>query len=264
MRAPAPPLIAVTTSEMRTSAALTATAESDPPRPEMVLGLTYLEAVQHAGGVPVVIPPLASEMVGPFLDRVDGLCLAGGPDIHPAAYGAEPHPRLGPTEPRLDAFELELVRAADERALPVLAICRGAQIVNVARGGALHQHLPDAVGESVHHRQVIAASQPTHPVTVAPGSRLAELFGRGRTEVNSFHHQAASRMGEGLVPTAWATDGTVEAFEGTGERFLVCVQWHAECLVGRHGHGELFTELVAAAAGVPARETAPVASARPA
>ena len=100
MRAPAPPLIAVTTSEMRTSAALSATAESDPPRPEMVLGLTYLEAVQHAGGVPVVVPPLVSEMVGPFLDRVDGLCLSGGPDIHPAAYGAEPHPRLGPTEPR--------------------------------------------------------------------------------------------------------------------------------------------------------------------
>ena len=159
MRAPGPPLIAVTTSEMRTSAAMTATRESDPPRPEMVLGLTYLEAVQHAGGVPVVVPPLASEMIGTFLDRVDGLCLAGGPDIHPAAYGAEPHAFLGPTEPRLDAFELELVRAADERGLPLLAICRGAQLVNVARGGALHQHLPDVVGESVHHRQTIAASE---------------------------------------------------------------------------------------------------------
>jgi gamma-glutamyl-gamma-aminobutyrate hydrolase PuuD len=120
------------------------------------------------------------------------------------------------------------------------------------------------VGDSVHHRQTIAASQPTHPVTVAPGSRLAGIFGRGRTDVNSFHHQAASRIGDGLVPTAWATDGTVEAFEGPGGRFLVCVQWHAECLVGRRGHGDLFTELVAAAAGVTARESAPAASARPA
>ena len=264
MGARALPLIAVTTSEMRTSAALSATAESDPPRPEMVLGLTYLDAVQQAGGVPVVVPPLSPEMIGPFLDRVDGLCLSGGPDVHPAAYGAEPHPRLGPTEPRLDAFELGLVRAADERGLPVLAICRGAQVVNVARGGALHQHLPDAVGETVHHRQTVAASQPTHPVTVAPGSRLAEIFGRGRTDVNSFHHQAASRMGDGLVPTAWATDGTVEAFEAPGDRFLLGVQWHAECLVGRRGHDELFTQLIAAAAGAGARETAPAAHARPA
>jgi len=264
MGARALPLIAVTTSEMRTSAALTNTAESDPPRSEMVLGLTYLDAVQQAGGVPVVVPPLAQEMIGPFLDRVDGLCLSGGPDVHPAAYGAEPHPRLGPTEPRLDAFELGLVRAADERGLSVLAICRGAQVVNVARGGALHQHLPDAVGETVHHRQTVAASQPTHPITVAPGSRLAEIFGRGRTDVNSFHHQAASRMGEGLVPTAWATDGTVEAFEAPGDRFLLGVQWHAECLVGRRGHDELFTRLVAASAGAGAREIAPAAHARPA
>ena len=264
MGARALPLIAVTTSEMRTSAALTATAESDPLRPEMVLGLTYLEAVQQAGGVPVVVPPLPAEMIGPFLDRVDGLCLSGGPDVHPAAYGAEPHPRLGPTEPRLDAFELALVREADERGLPVLAVCRGAQVVNVARGGALHQHLPDAVGETVHHRQTAAAGEPTHPVTVAPGSRLAAIFGRGRTDVNSFHHQAASRMGDGLVPTAWATDGTVEAFEAPGDRFLVGVQWHAECLVGRRGHDALFAELVAAASGAGARESAPAASARPA
>jgi putative glutamine amidotransferase len=264
MGARALPLIAVTTSEMRASVALSATAESDPPRPEMVLGLTYLEAVQQAGGVPVVVPPLAPEAIGPFLDRVDGLCLSGGPDLHPAAYGAEPHPRLGPTEPRLDAFELALVRAADERELPVLAICRGAQVVNVARGGALHQHLPDAVGETVDHRQTAAAGQPTHPVTVAPGSRLAAIFGRGRTDVNSFHHQAASRMGEGLVPTAWATDGTVEAFEAPGDRFLVGVQWHAECLVGRRGHRALFAELVAAAAGAGAREIAPAVRARPA
>ena len=112
------------------------------------------------------------------------------------------------SEARFDAFELALARAADERGLPVLAICRGAQVVNVARGGALHQHLPDVVGEAVQHRQTAAACEPTHPVTVAPRSRLATMLGRGRVEVNSFHHQAASRIGEGLVPSAWAPDGT--------------------------------------------------------
>jgi putative glutamine amidotransferase len=242
----APPLIAVTTSELRAGGGPAAVAEADPQRPEMVLGLTYLDAVAEAGGLPVVVPPLSEASVGPFLDRVSGLCLSGGPDVDPGAYGAAPHPRLGPTEPRFDAFELALARAADERGLPVLAICRGAQVVNVARGGALHQHLPDVVGEAVQHRQTAAAREPTHPVTVAPRSRLATMLGRGRVEVNSFHHQAASRIGEGLVPTAWAPDGTVEAFEAPGERFLVGVQWHAECLPA---HGVLFSALVTAAAG---------------
>jgi putative glutamine amidotransferase len=245
MSVSAPPLIAVTTSEMRTSAALTATAEADPPRPEMVLGLTYLEAVSRAGGVPVVVPPLPAAAVGPFLDRVDALCLSGGPDLHPAAYGAHAHSRLGPTEPGLDAFELALVRAADERDLPVLGICRGAQVINVARAGALHQHLPDAVGETVQHRQTVPAGRPTHPVTIAPDSRLADLLGSGRVAVNSFHHQAVSRIGRGLVPTAWAPDGAVEAFEGRDDRVLIGVQWHAECLAGRAGHA-LFAALVAA------------------
>jgi putative glutamine amidotransferase len=246
VRACAPPLIAVTTSELRAGGGPAAVAEADPQRPEMVLGLSYLDAVAQAGGLPVVVPPLPEASVGPFLDRVSGLCLSGGPDLDPAAYGATPHPRLGPTEPRFDAFELALARAADERGLPVLAICRGAQVVNVARGGALHQHLPDVVGGAVQHRQTAAAREPTHPVTIAPRSRLATMLGRGRIEVNSFHHQAASRIGDGLVPTAWAPDGTVEAFEAAGERFLVGVQWHAECMTA---HGALFAAFVAAAAG---------------
>jgi putative glutamine amidotransferase len=242
----APPLIAVTTSELRAGGGPAAIAEADPQRPEMVLGLTYLDAVAGAGGLPVVVPPLPEEAVGPFLDRVSGVCLSGGPDLHPSAYGATPHPRLGPTEPRFDAFELALARAADDRGLPVLAICRGAQVVNVARGGALHQHLPDVVGDTIEHRQVAAAREATHPVTVAPNSRLATILGRGRLDVNSFHHQAASHIGDGLVPTAWAPDGTVEAFEAPGERFLVGVQWHAECLAP---HGVLFSAFVTAAAG---------------
>jgi putative glutamine amidotransferase len=244
----APPLIAVTTSELRPGGGPAAIAEGDPQRPEMVLGLTYLDAVAGAGGLPVVVPPLAAEAVGPFLDRVSGVCLSGGPDLHPSAYGATPHPRLGPTELRFDAFELALARAADERGLPVLAICRGAQVVNVARGGALHQHLPDDVGDAIEHRQKQPAREPTHVVTIAPRSRLATILGSRRVEVNSFHHQAASRIGDGLVPTAWAQDGTVEGFEAPGDRFLIGVQWHAECLTAEAGHAALFAAFVAAAA----------------
>ncbi len=243
-----PPLIAVTSSEMRVAALSNPTPEGDPPRREMALGLTYLEAIQRCGGIPVVVPPIASpEAMSALLDRVDGLCLSGGPDIDPTLYGAEPDPHLGPTERPLDEFELSLFRAADERDMPVLAICRGAQMVNVARGGTLHQHLPDVVGESLDHRQEEAAREVTHPVTVTLHSRLGEILGQHWVGVNSFHHQAVRDLGAGLVVTATAPDGTVEAFEAPDRSFLVGVQWHAECLVEREEQASLFRSLMAAA-----------------
>ena len=119
-----------------------ATDQADPPRQEMVLGMRYLEAVGRAGALAIVVPPMPGPAIPALLERVDGICLSGGPDLHPDAYGAAPHAELGPTEPRLDAFELALARAADERDMPILAICRGMQVLNVARGGTLHQHLP--------------------------------------------------------------------------------------------------------------------------
>ena len=119
------PLIAVTTSEMRHNPFDVATPEADPPRQEMVLGMKYLEAIGRAGALAMVVPPLPGPAIPALLDRVDGICLSGGPDLHPDAYGAAPHAELGPTEPRLDAFELALARAADERDMPILAICRG-------------------------------------------------------------------------------------------------------------------------------------------
>src|SRR3954451_15055146 len=172
------PLIAVTTSEMRYNPFDLATEQADPPRTEMVLGMKYLEAVGRAGALAIVVPPMPGPAIPALLDRVDGICLSGGPDLHPDAYGGEPHPELGPTEPRLDAFELALARAADERDMPILAICRGMQVLNVARGGTLHQHLPEIVGDTVTHRQPGAPGRPTHGVTVAPGSRLATILGR--------------------------------------------------------------------------------------
>src|SRR3954466_1594755 len=198
------PLIAVTTSEMRNNPFDLATDQADPPRTEMVLGMRYLEAIGRAGALAMVVPPLPGPAIPALLDRVDGIVLSGGPDLHPDAYGAEPHAELGPTEPRLDAFELALARAADQRDMPILAICRGMQVLNVARGGTLHQHLPDVVGDTIAHRQPGAPGEPTHGVAVAPDSRLAALFGHRRVQVNSFHHQAVDVLGERLTITARA------------------------------------------------------------
>jgi putative glutamine amidotransferase len=242
------PLIGVTTSELRPSGAGTLRRHGEPPHPEMALGMTYLRAIEAAGGLPVVLPPLGDPAA--YLERLDGVCLSGGPDLDPGAYGAgERHPELGPTEPRLDAFELGLARAADERGLPLLGICRGAQALNVARGGTLHQHLP-------LHRQTEPASATTHTVEVEAGSRLAGLVGSGALRVNSFHHQAVDRLGDGLEAVARADDGTVEAIEAAGPRFVVGVQWHVEGLVSAARHRALFDGLIDAAVGRPALRAA--------
>jgi putative glutamine amidotransferase len=247
-RAAPMPLIAVTTSEMRHNPFDSATEQADPPRTEMVLGMKYLEAIGRAGALAMVVPPLPGPAIPALLDRVDGIVLSGGPDLHPDAYGAEPHAQLGPTEPRLDAFELALARAADERDMPILAICRGMQVLNVARGGTLHQHIPDVVGDAIIHRQPGAPGEPIHAVNVAAGSRLQSIVGHRHVHVNSFHHQGVDALGEGLEITARAEDGTVEAFESAGRRFVVGVQWHAECLVEREEQAALFTALVDACA----------------
>src|SRR4051794_31540956 len=136
------PLIGVTTSELRPSHLATTSRQGDPSRPEMALGMTYMRTLDAAGAIPVVIPPLGD--VEALLDRVDGVCLSGGPDLDPDNYGAQTrHPELGPTAPVLDAYELALAKGALERNLPILAICRGAQTLNVACGGTLYQHVPE-------------------------------------------------------------------------------------------------------------------------
>lgn len=245
-RAARRPLIAVTTSEMRDPPDHHSKAEADPPRRELALGLRYLEALEGTGGVPLVVPPMGLDAAEALLDGVDGLCLSGGPDIHPAAYGQAPHAELGPTEREMDAFEAALVRAADRRGMPILAICRGLQLVNVARGGTLHQHLPDVVGNAVEHRQSERAENPTHAIEVAGDAQLAAILGWRQGEVNSFHHQAVDQLGMGLVATAWSPDGTIEALEAPDRPFLVGVQWHAECLVGWPEHVVLFEAFIAA------------------
>jgi putative glutamine amidotransferase len=241
------PLIAVTTSELRRPEDVVARPQGDPPKLEVALATLYPEAIERAGGVPVIVPLLRPDAIAALLDRVDGVCLPGGPDVQPSAYGEEPHPQLGPTEPRVDAVELALVKAADRRNLPILGICRGMQLLNVARGGTLHQHLPDVTGDQLQHRQVEHGSITTHHVETASHSRLRAALGEGgpRLEVNSFHHQAVRALGRNLAATAWAEDGTIEAIEQPGERLVMGVQWHAE---GLRDHGPLFDLLIEAAA----------------
>jgi putative glutamine amidotransferase len=244
------PLVGVTTSEVRRAERTQPLPEGEPPQHEMALGMPYVRALARAGAVPVVLPPLGADAVPALLAPLRAVCLSGGPDLDPSAYGASPAPELGPVEPALDVFELEVARVADAAGLPILGICRGAQALNVARGGSLHQHLPAITDHSIDHRQTAPGWQETHPVRVAAGSRLASVLGTDAPWVNSFHHQAVDALGRDLVAVAWAPDGTVEGIEDPGERFVVGVQWHAETLdIGPHP--KLFEALVAAAAGEP-------------
>jgi putative glutamine amidotransferase len=214
----------------------------------MALGLTYLRAIEAAGALPLVIPPLDLDAIEPLLDRLDGMCLSGGPDLDPDAYGARPHPELGPVEPDLDRFELAVAGQADARQMPILAICRGMQALNVVRGGTLHQHIPDLPGV-VPHRQREPGDVPTHDVRVCEGTRLERALGVSELGVNSFHHQAIERLGEGLEETATAPDGTVEGVEDPARPYVVGVQWHAEAMAGRETEARLFASFVAACRG---------------
>jgi putative glutamine amidotransferase len=230
--APAPyAIIGLSTSEMRAPERVLHDPRGEPAGRELALGLTYPEAIRRAGAVPVVIPPLDAAAIEPLLDGLWGLCLSGGPDLHPSTYDAEPHPALGPTEPHLDHFEIALLRAAEARDMPVLAICRGLQVLNVARGGTLTQDLPTERRSDVEHRQLLAGSTPTHDVRLEPTSLTAGCLGVREARVNSFHHQAVDRLGSGLRAVGWAPDGVIEAIEATDRRFTVAVQWHAESMV---------------------------------
>jgi putative glutamine amidotransferase len=204
----------------------------------------YVNAVRRAGGRPLLVPP--DEAVEETLDVLDGIIFSGGGDIDPANYGEEPHPETRGVQPERDDAELPLLTAALERDMPVLAVCRGSQVLNVARGGKLHQHLPEVVGHDDHKHT--PGQYADHEVELMPQTRLGELLG-DRAPVKSHHHQGFRRVGEGLVASAHAEDGTVEALEDPTKRFALGVLWHPEAGEDRR----LFEALVAAAGEYRAR-----------
>lgn len=195
----------------------------------------YVRAVLRAGGVPLILPPLlGSTRNAEVLDAIDGLLLSGGEDVDPAKYGHPAHPRLERVDPIRDEFELSIFRDARARGVPVLAICRGIQLVNVALGGSLWQDIPSERPGALTHNAATARDDRTHPVEIVPGSRLAAALGTTRCEVNSFHHQSIRDLAPGLVVTATAPDGEIEGVEGpAGAPWLLAVQWHPEEF---HGH----------------------------
>ena len=203
----------------------------------------YVRAVERSGGAPLLVPPGAD--VDATLTVVDGLIFSGGSDLDPELYGDRAHPETDGVVRERDDFELELMRAALARDVPVLAICRGSQMLNVALGGGIEQHVPDRVGTDVHKQTAGVFAE--HDVDVSPDTRLGELLG-DRQEVKSHHHQGFGELGDGLRESARAPDGTIEALEDPSRRFTLGVLWHPEA-------GEdaaLFDALVEAAAAYAA------------
>jgi putative glutamine amidotransferase len=196
-----------------------------------LLPRSYVDAVNRAGAMALLLTPDPALVEEPdeVLDHIDGLMLAGGADIDPTAYGADPHPATIGSVPERDAFEVALVRRALERDMPLLGICRGMQVMNIARGGTLHQHLPELVGHE-HHRRVLGSFDGAdHDVRLAPGSLAARAAGEELHAAKSHHHQGVDRVGDGLLVTGWAeVDELAEALEVEGNRFALGVQWHPE------------------------------------
>jgi len=234
------PLIGVSTS---------VTTDEYPER--AYVNAAYLRAVEQAGGVPVLLAPQLSAAARDALwPRLDGLVLTGGGDIEPSRFGEAAHPKTALVSTDRDALELELVDRALRDDVPMFAICRGLQVLNVALGGSVHQHVPDAFGDGIQHSQAARRDVATHDVKLqTEGTRLGAILGTSELRVNSYHHQAVHRLGRDLRDIGWAPDNVIEALEHADRRrFVVAVQWHPEELVGHDAAARaLFTAVVDAA-----------------
>lgn len=239
------PIIGITPS-------ITAGTDSRPGR-RFTLPANYVEAVAAAGGLPLILAPQDGP-VDPVLDLLDGLILSGGPDIRPSRYGdQEVHPSVYGVDDLRDAFELALTAGAIRRGLPLLGICRGCQVLNVALGGTLIQDIPDQYDTDIGHRQSdqqIPDAEPSHDVAVEPGSLLETVYGATRLQTNSFHHQAIRDIAPGLRLAGRAPDGIIEAVWQPEAPWVLGVQWHPEMMFLAHPeHLRPFQALIAAASG---------------
>ena len=242
----AAPLIGITTS---------VTVDKVPER--AYVNGTYIRAVQAAGGIPLLLTPhFTPEVQAALWQRLDGLVLTGGGDIAPARFGEAPHPAVADVSPARDELEIGLTQRAVADDVPLFAICRGVQVLNVALGGTLVQDLPSEWPNALPHSQKAPRHEPSHAVKVmGEGTRLGRVLGALEIEVNRMHHQAIKRLGEGIRDVAWAPDGVIEGVEMPGEeRFVLGVQWHPEELVGHdQAARNLFAAIVDAARRRPRR-----------
>lgn len=231
------PLIGITSGQVHNTSGI----------PVTQIGRAYIAAVVRAGGLPLILPvgiaPTAAQVL---LNRLDGLLVSGGGDIDPQRFNGNRHPMVGHVSAERDALEIALVKTALVSHKPLLAICRGIQVLNVALGGTLFTHIPDQVENALKHdwypdfpRDKIA-----HPITLTNNSLLRRIYGAAEIQVNSLHHQGVSKLGNGLTPTAFAPDGLVEGVEVDGAAFAIGVQWHPECLPDDAGTQSLFKAFI--------------------
>jgi putative glutamine amidotransferase len=210
--------------------AVTAGIRPDGDTSRVRLTAAYVTALENAGLIPLIVPPLANaDAASAILDSVAGLVLTGGEDVDPARYGEKRHEKVRSVNPARDATEASLIKEAKERGTPVLAICRGIQILNVALGGTLVQDIPSQCETKIAHDEESARDSRTHEISVEPGSLIATAVGTERLTVNSFHHQSVKRVADGMRVTARSPDGIIEGIESTDEDWWVmAVQWHPE------------------------------------
>jgi putative glutamine amidotransferase len=227
---------------------ITCTFDSRRGRGTYVLPAVYARAVAGAGGLPVLLPHASSPGAARLaIASLDGIVFSGGDDYDPKRYGARRHRRTRLVPAAKEASDFNLIGAALRSGLPLLGICGGCQLLNVARGGSLLQDIASQRGGALPHRPARAGRPLSHPVAVRPGSLLHRILGRRSLEANSSHHQAIDRVGRGLRAVAWSPDGVIEGIEDPARRFAVGVQWHPERLFDRAAHRHLFEALVRAA-----------------
>ncbi|MEZ4558404.1 MAG: gamma-glutamyl-gamma-aminobutyrate hydrolase family protein [Caldilineaceae bacterium] len=219
---------------------------------KFALPAEYVDAVRRAGGIPLLVPP-AEPHLDLLLAKLDGLILAGGGDLDPELYAGSPHETIYMVDPERDRSELTMARQVAAQGKPTLGICRGAQVINVALGGSLIEHLPDEVGHDVVHRILPPEEPAKHGVQVAAASRLAAILQSDHVVPTSWHHQAMRRVADGLTVVAWAPDGTVEAAELAGHPWLLAVQWHPEMTAAHDPTQQRLFDAFVAACRHPAR-----------
>ena len=229
---------------MRKLIGITSSEENTNDPLEFTLPKAYVQAIENAGGLPIILPIIDGdkELIYEMVEHIDGLLLTGGVDVDPLLFGNEPHPDLGRIDPYRDFFEMHLAEAALKKELPILGICRGCQLLNVAAGGTIVQDIPAEYGKDkvIKHAQVAPRWYATHTVQFNTGSRLAQIFGSEELVINSYHHQSVKEPAAGFQATAFAKDGIIEGIEKDNHRFTIGVQWHPEQMFQRN---PVFTKL---------------------